>query len=117
MHPSPADKSHRAVWVRRPRESRGRVVRVTWDGDRPVCFGDGPLADIADREHVFVDVGTGDHTLVDEFAARVTELAPDLVADEVILDLVDYVTLGRTVEEVQESLRRYRQRRLLALNP
>ena len=117
MHPSATDKSHRAVRVRRPGESRGRVVRVSWDGDRPVCFGDGPLADIADRERVFVDVGTGDHTLVDEFAARVTELAPELVSDEVILDLVDHVALGRTLEEVQESLSRYRQRRLLALNP
>ena len=33
----------------------GRIVRVAWDGDRAVCFGDGPLADFADGEHVFVD--------------------------------------------------------------
>lgn len=117
MYPSPEDRTHRAVWVRRPRENRGRVVRVTWDGDSPVCFGDGPLADLADREHVFVDVGTGNGTMEDEFAARVSELLPELVADQLILDLVDYVSLGRTLEEVQAALARFRQRRLLALNP
>jgi CRP-like cAMP-binding protein len=36
-------------------------VRVVWIGDAPTCFGDEELSTFADREHVFVDVGTGDH--------------------------------------------------------
>jgi hypothetical protein len=103
--------------VRRPREDRGRVVRVAWDGDTPVCFGDGPMADFADGEHVFVDVGTGNSTLLDEFAAQVRELAPELVADELILELVDHISLGHTPEEIAESFARLRGRRILALQP
>ncbi len=90
-------------------------MRVAWDGDTAVCFGDGPLADFADGEHVFVDVGTGSGTLQHEFAARLRDLAPELVSNELLLELVDHVSLGRTVEEVEESLARLRQRRLVAL--
>jgi hypothetical protein len=115
VRPSAFDRTHSSVWVRRPSERRGRVVRVAWDGDTAVCFGDGPLADFADRDHVFVDVGTGSGTLEHEFAARLRDLVPELVADELLLDLVDHVSLGLTVEEVEESLDRMRQRRLVAL--
>ena len=90
-------------------------MRVTWDGDTAVCFGDGPLADFADREHVFVDVGTGSGTLQHEFAARVRDLVPDLVGNELLLELVDHVSLGTTFAEVEQSLARLRQRRLVAL--
>jgi hypothetical protein len=82
-----------------------------------VCFGDGPLADLADREHVFVDVGTGDGALHEEFAAQVRELDPELVADQLIVELVDHVSLGHTLNEVQVSLAGLRERRLLALEP
>jgi hypothetical protein len=91
------------------------VVRVAWDGDTAVCFGDGPLADFADGEYVFVTVGTGSGTLEHEFAARLRDLEPDLVTDGLLLELVDHVSLGVTVEEVEESLARLRQRRLVAL--
>jgi hypothetical protein len=82
-----------------------------------VCFGDGPLTDLADREHVFVDVGTGDGVLQEEFAARVRELDAERVADELILELVDHVSLGSTVEDVRASLAGLRKRRLVGLEP
>ena len=117
VHPSIEARAHSAVWVRRPREVRGRIVRVSWDGDTAVSFGDGPLADLADREHVFVDVGTGEGALRDEFAARLRELDAARVADELILELAGHVSLGRTLEEVQSSLAGLRKRRLVALEP
>jgi hypothetical protein len=115
MRPSAIDRAHRAAWVRRPSESRGRVVRIAWDGDTAVCFGDGPLADFADGEHVFVAVGTRSGALEHEFAARLRDLDPELVPDEVLLELVDHVPLGSTIEEVEESLAHVRRRRLVAL--
>jgi hypothetical protein len=113
--PSAIDRARSSVWVRRPAERRGRLVRVAWDGDTAVCFGDGRLADLGDREYVFVDVGTGSGTLQHEFAARLRDLVPELVSDELLLVLVDHVSLGLTVEEVEKSLARMRQRRLVAL--
>ena len=73
------------------------------------------LADFADGEYVFVTVGTGSGTWEHEFAARLRDLEPELVADELLLELADHVSLGLTVEEVEESLARLRQRRLVAL--
>jgi hypothetical protein len=88
---------------------------VAWDGDTAVCFGDGALADLADREYCFVAVGTGGGTMEHEFAARLRDLRPDLVNDELLLELVDHVPLGQTVSEMEETLAHERQRRLVAL--
>ncbi len=115
MAPSAIDRAHSAVWVRRPSELRGRVVRVAWDGDAAVCFGDGALADLADGEHCFVAVGTGGGTMEHEFAARLRDLRPELVSDELLLELLDHVPLGPTVVEVEAALAHQRQRRLVVL--
>ncbi|HEY3670272.1 MAG TPA: hypothetical protein VGN51_05010 [Acidimicrobiia bacterium] len=88
---------------------------MAWDGDTAVCFGDGALADLADGEYCFVAVGTGSGTLEHEFAARLRDLTPELVSDELLLELLDHVPLGPTVVEVEESLARQRQRRLVVL--
>jgi hypothetical protein len=103
--------------VRRPDEEHGRVVRVTWVGNTPLCFGDGSLADLEDRERVFVDVGTGTGTLQNEFAARVRVLASAVVPDDAILELLEHVSLGHTPDEVSAALARHRERRVLALDP
>jgi hypothetical protein len=117
VQPSPEARSHSAVSVRRPDETRGRVVRIAWDGNTPVCFGDDELSGFADHEPVFVDVGTGDHTLLEEFAAEVRVLDPALVSDVVLHQLVDHVSLGAAPEEVGEALAELRRRRIVGLEP
>jgi hypothetical protein len=113
--PHPVSRSHAAAWIRRPRETQGRIARIAWDGDAVVCFGDGQFADLRDGEHVFVDVGTGSGTLQDEFAATVHEVVGSEVSDEVLLALVEYLPLGGTPEAVEQSLAKLREGRLLRL--
>jgi hypothetical protein len=88
---------------------------VVWDGDTAVSFGDGALADLADGEYCFVAVGTGGATMEHEFAARLRDLRPELVSDQLLLELLDHVPLGSTVDEVEQALAHQRQRRLVAL--
>ena len=90
---------------------------MAWDGDAAVCFGDDALADLADGEYCFVAVGTGSGTMEDEFAARLHDLRPELVSDELLLEILEHVPLGPTVAEVEQTLAHQRQRRLVVLTP
>jgi hypothetical protein len=82
-----------------------------------VCFGDGPLGDFRGGEHVFVMFANANGSLEGEFAATIREVAPAEIRDDVVSALVDHVSLGRSLTEVEESLARCRRRRLLMVVP
>lgn len=92
-------------------------MRVSWDGNTPVCFGDRELSDLADGEPVFVDLGTGDHALLEEFAAKVRVLDPAQASEVRIEELVDHVSLGADPDAVHHALAALRRRRIVALQP
>ncbi len=110
--PLPAGvSSHHTAWVTAP-GSIPHPVRYAVDGDRLVCFGDADLANVADRARVSVSVYeiAGGH-LVAEFGASLHRLAPDAVAMNALVELLEHVPLGRTLEEVQVRLADQQSRR------
>ncbi len=83
-----------------------------------VCFGDGPLADLRDGEHVFVDLGRPNVSALEtEFAATVWEVDSNGIDREIIEALAEHMPLGGSLHEVENALTRLRERRLLALKP
>ena len=103
--PLPAEvKSHHTVWVRT--ETTHRVpVRYSVDGDRLVCFGDGPLRDVASGTQVWASV----HDIADgpplvSFPALVRQVDADAVDANALVELLDHVSLGRTSAEVVRAL-------------
>jgi hypothetical protein len=115
-----AVKSHHTAWISLPTGSP-LPVRYAVDGERLVCFGDGFLANVADRARVSVSIheiaGAGGHLLVD-FGASLRELAPDEVDMNALSELLEHVALGRTLEEVEVNLAMHRvARRIVELVP
>lgn len=108
-------KSHHTVWVQGPR-GRPRAVRYALDGERVVCFGDGPLADLPDRTAVTATVHeiAGGPPLA-TFTATVRDVAPDDVERNAVLELLDHVPLGRTREEVDANFEHHRSSRRLVV--
>lgn len=110
-----AVKSHHTVWIQGPR-GRPRAVRYALDGERVVCFGDGSLAEVADRTAVTATVHeiAGGPPLA-TFAATVRDVGPDDVERNAVLELLDHVPLGRTREEVDANFERHRRSRRLVV--
>lgn len=114
--PLPAEvKSHHTVWVR---TETGRPVplRYSVDGDRLVCFGDGPLRDVPSGTQVWASV----HELANgpplvSFPALLRQVDADAVDANAVVELVGHVSLGRTSAEVARALDAHRHRRILEL--
>jgi hypothetical protein len=88
------------------------------DGDRLVCFGDDGLGAVADGTRLSAGLralacGPPD---VADFWVRMKELVPDDVSVAVLSDVVGHGALGRSTEEVLDTLESMRSsRRLVAL--
>lgn len=103
--------SHHTAWVSAP-GGTPHPVRYAVDGDRLVCFGDDGLAGVPDRAQVSVSIHeiAGGHLLA-QFGATLHRLVPDAVGTNAIVELLEHVPLGRTLEEVQRHLTDQRARR------
>ncbi len=110
--------SHHTAWVSAP-GGPPHPVRYAVDGDKLVCFGDAGLAGTPDRTHVSVAIHeiAGGHLLA-QFGASLHLLAPDGVSANALVELLEHVPLGRTLEEVQIHLDDQRaKRRIIELIP
>ena len=110
--------SHHVAWIASPASS-AHPVRYAVDGDRLICFGDDGLASVPDRAHVSVSIHeiAGGHLLA-QFGASLRYLAPDEVGMSALLELLEHVPLGRSLEEVQAHLVEQRgTRRIVELVP
>ena len=111
-----AVKSHHTVWVTAP-GAKPRAVRYAVAGESLVCFGDDGLASIPDGSRVVLSVHeiAGGVALA-TFAASVRELAPDAIDRNALIELLEHVSLGRNLAEVEATLEVHRrQRRVLEL--
>ncbi len=110
--------SHHTAWV----SASGRrpcAVRYAVDDDRLVCFGDDGLAELTEGTRVAVSVHeiSGGHQLA-QFGASLRVLTADEVTLNALIELLEHVPLGRTLEEVRRNLDAQRaSRRILALVP
>lgn len=110
--------SHHTAWVKVPGSSP-HPVRYSVDGDRLVCFGDDGLATVPDRTRVSVSIHeiSGGHLLT-TFGATLQRLAPEAVAMNSLVELLEHVPLGRTLEEVELHLAdQQAHRRIIELIP
>ncbi len=109
---------HHTAWVHCD-ECRPRAVRYAVDGDRLLCFGDKLPADAANGRKVFVNVhdisGAGGHAL-ERRSATIHDVPPNAVDANAILELLEHVSLGRTPAEIDSSIQRHRERRIVALD-
>ena len=115
-----AVKSHHTAWVSPPTGS-SHPVRYAVDGERLVCFGDGFLANVADRARVAVSIheiaGAGGH-LLGPLRGIVAAARPRGGGLNALSELLEHVTLGRTLEEVELNLAKHRvARRVVELVP
>ena len=109
--------SHHTAWIAcRDDGCRPRPVRYAVDDERLVCFGDGMLADVVDETPVRVAVHeiAGGPVLA-EFSARVHTATVDEVNPSACASLLDHVSLGRTSDEVEQSLERHLSSRRLVI--
>ena len=110
--------SHHTAWVTAP-GAQPHPVRYAVDGGRLVCFGDDGLASVPDRAQVSVSIHeiAGGHLLA-QFGASLRWLAPDEVGMNALIELLEHVPLGRSLEEVQVHLDDQRAtRRIVELVP
>jgi hypothetical protein len=113
-----AVSSHHTAWVSAS-GGPAHPVRYAVAGDRLVCFGDDGLADVPDGTRVSVAVHeiSGGHLLA-QFGARLRVVPPDEVETNALVELLDHVPLGRTLEDVRRRLDLHRtKRRVLELVP
>jgi|SRR6478735_3055749 hypothetical protein len=108
--------SHHTVWVHPP-GAEPHPLRYAVDGDRLICFGDGMLDGISDGARVSVTIHeiAGGHEVA-AFGVAVRDLPAAEVPTEALLELLAHVPLGRNLDDVEQSLARYRDaRRVVAL--
>ena len=106
---------HHTVWVTPP---GGRAVPVryaTADG-RMYCFGDDGLVGMHDGERVRASI----HRIacgpsVAEFFATARKVPSASIDREALLQLLEHVPLGRTLDEVEHNLEEHRHRRIIEL--
>ncbi len=109
--------SHHTVWVARP---DGRVLPIRYasaDGHL-YCFGDDGLATLPDGAHVRAllrRIASG--PAVAEFGATLHAVDGTAIDREIVLQLLEHVPLGRTLDEVERSLERHQHRRVVELVP
>jgi len=106
---------HHTAWVHCD-DCRPHPVRYAVDGDRMVCFGEALPSSATNGSRVSVTVHeiAGGQTLA-EISSTLQELAADDVDPNTLLDLLEHVSLGRTVDEVAVAIERHRHRRLVAI--
>ncbi len=112
-----AATSHHTAWV--TAAGATHPVRYAVDGVRLVCFADDGLARVPDRAQVSVSIHeiAGGHLLA-QFGASLRRLATDEVPINALIELLDHVPLGRSLEEVQAHLAEQRAtRRIVELVP
>lgn len=107
---------HHSAWVQGA-DARPRVVRYAVDGDRLVCFGDQLPSDATNGCRVSVTVHeiAGGPALA-QLHGTVHDIAADDIDPNVVLDLLEHVSLGRTAGEVATSIDRHRHRRRVVLD-
>jgi hypothetical protein len=92
-------------------------LRYAVDGDRLICFGDGTLDSVPDGTQVSVTIHeiAGGHEVA-AFGVALRDLPASDVPTEALLELLAHVPLGRNLDDVEQSLARYRHaRRVVAL--
>jgi hypothetical protein len=107
--------SYHTVWVTPPRAAPV-AVRYATSGGKLYCFGDDELREVADGTRVQAAlhrIASGPPVVT--FGATVRTVAPDDVEREVLLELLEHVPLGRSLDEVDESVARHRERRVVML--
>ncbi len=112
-------KGHHTVWVKKLEWARSVPVRYAVSGDSMVTFGDDGLAALAQGDRVVATVHeiAGGPSIA-SFGVTVTEVPPDEVDREALLELVAHVHLGATLAEVNARVDELRRtRRILALVP
>jgi hypothetical protein len=112
-------KSHHTVWVKRHDWARAVPARYAVSGNALVTFGDGDLATLAtgDRATASVHEIAGGPPIT-SFGVSVTEVPPDEIDREALLELLEHVPLGATLPAVDAALARVRHsRRVVALVP
>ena len=112
-------KGHHTVWVKKLEWARSVPVRYAVSGDSMVTFGDDLLAALAqgDRAVATVHEIAGGPPIA-SFGVTITEVAPDEVDREALLELVAHVQLGATLAEVNACVDELcRTRRVIALVP
>jgi hypothetical protein len=113
-----AVKSHHTVFVT-AEGARPRAVRYAVAGERLVCFGDKELASVPNGSRVSLAVHeiAGGGPLA-TFSASLRELAPDAIDTNALVELLEHVSLGRTLAAVEASIEEQRrQRRVVELVP
>ena len=110
-------KGHHTVWVHGP-SYPPRAVRYAVDGERLVCFGDRELAAVPDGTRVTAAVHeiAGGSSLV-EFGATLREIPSDDIPVSALAELLDHVSLGRDLAEVDAGFAAHRRRRVVELVP
>jgi hypothetical protein len=112
-------KSHHTVWVKRQDWARAVPVRYAVSGNALVTFGDGDLAGLAsgDRATASVHEIAGGPAIT-SFAVSVSEVPPDDIDKEALLELLEHVPLGATLPAVDAAVDQVRHtRRVVALVP
>jgi hypothetical protein len=94
-------------------------VRYAVDRGRLVCFGDDGLASVPDGARVSVaihEIAGG--ALLAQFGASLRWLAPNEVGMHALIELLEHVSLGRSLDEVEVQLAEQRAtRRIVELVP
>jgi hypothetical protein len=106
---------HHTAWVGCD-HCEPRPVRYTVDDDRIVCFGDELPADAVDGQRVFITVHeiAGGPPLA-TLSGTVEDLDGACTDANTVLDLLEHVSLGATMADVERSLAQQRTRRLVAV--
>jgi hypothetical protein len=107
---------HHTAWIGCD-DCRPHPIRYAVDGDRIVCFGDELPADASDGRRVFVTVHeiAGGQALA-SLTGTVRDLDVAGIDPNAVLELLEHVALGRTMDEVQAAVARHRQRRFVAVS-
>src|SRR5438105_15220030 len=105
---------HHTAWVHCA-DCRPHAVRYAVDGDRMVCFGDElPVAATNGRRVVVAVHEIAGGPALAEMSTTLRDVAADEVDPNAVLDLLEHVSLGRTIEQVHAAITRHRTRRLVA---
>jgi len=110
-----AARSHHTVWVRGP-SGAPRPVRYAVDDDRLVCFGDRELVAVPDGSRVMAAIHeiAGGPLLV-EFGATLRTVGPGDVEASALYELLDHVSLGHDLDEIEAAFLAHSRRRLVEL--
>lgn len=114
----PEVSSHHTVWVK---DDWGTFagVRYAVSGEQLVCFGDKGLSRISNGAAVSATIraiANGDPLCT--FPAHLRELRGEDITNEVMLELLEHVSLGHTLTEVAANLEKQRTgRRVVAIVP